>query len=325
MNKHFYLRDKELITNNPLLTQSSKDLFFLEKAEQTISAYESDWNDFFDWCQYVNESPFPAKPETIVNYINNLSSYAKANTIARRISALSENFIAAGLFNDNPCASPLVKGAMKSIRRKIGTYQRGKTPLLKEDLVQIITTFKKNDLIDLRDKTILIIGFMGAFRRSELANIQYDDLKFSRNGVEIFLPYSKTDQEGHGEVVALPYLHKSYMCPVTILTAWLEKSSIKSGPIFRGFTRAKKLRSAPISDQMINKIVKERVRLIGLDPTDFGAHSLRHGFATSAALSGIEERDIMKQTRHHSVEMVRHYINEADRFQNNPIEKMFNK
>lgn len=323
MAKHFYLRNQEYISQNEQLTDSSKELLNLEKADQTISAYESDWNDFCDWCNYRHENSFPATPETIVNYINDLSSYAKANTIARRISALSENYTAAGLFKENPCSSPLVKAAMKSIRRKIGTYQQGKAPLLKEDLEAIVAKMDDENLADLRDKTILVIGFMGAFRRSELTAIKCEDLKFSRRGVEIFIQKSKADQEGQGNVVALPYLRNSSLCPVTILQKWLQAAQITSGPIFRSFTRSGGLREGALSDQMVNRIVKERVAQIGLDPDDFGAHSLRHGFATSAALAGVEERLIMRQTRHHSVEMVRHYINEADRFQNNPIEQIF--
>ncbi len=320
---HFYLRNNKKISENSRLTESSKALFDFEKSDQTIDAYESDWNDFCDWCHYQNESFFPATPETIVNYINDLSSYAKANTIARRISALSENYFAAGFYQDNPCSSPLVKAAMKSIRRKVGTFQQGKAPLLKEDLEEIVSKMDDENLTNLRDKTILLIGFMGAFRRSEISAIKCENLNFGHRGVEILVEKSKADQEGKGNIVALPYLSNINICPVRTLKKWLATAKISSGPVFRGVTKDKTIRKNALSDQMINKIVKKWVAAIGLEPNDFGAHSLRHGFATSAALAGVDERNIMKQTRHHSVEMVRHYINEADRFENNPLQEMF--
>lgn len=323
MSTHFYLRDNQHIAENKALSDSSKELFQLEKADGTIAAYEADWNDFCDWCRYHDVSFFPATPETLVNYINDLSRYAKANTISRRVSAISENYLAGGVVADNPCASPLVKAAMKSIRRKIGTFQQGKIPILKEDLLEIVKTLKTQDLVDLRDKTLLIIGFMGAFRRSELVGIRVEELTFERRGLEIFLPSSKTDQEGRGNVVALPFLRNEDICPVRTMRRWLDTAQIHAGPVFRGITRGGNLRATALSDQMVNRIVKERVAQIGLDPDDYGAHSLRHGFATSAAMAGVEERNIMKQTRHHSVEMVRHYINEADRFSHNPLSEMF--
>ena len=323
MAKHFYLRDNQRIQNNSLLSSGSKELFTLEKSHSTIDAYESDWSDFCDWCNYRGIHFFPATPETIVNYIHDLSAYAKANTIARRVSALSENFTAGGLIKDNPCLSPLVKAAMKGIRRKIGTYQQGKSPLLKEDLEAIVQMMDVKDLTQHLDKTVLVIGFMGAFRRSELSSIRCEDVHFVRQGIEIFIPRSKADQEGEGNIVALPNLTQKELCPVTTLKSWLSRTKITSGPVFRSPTKTGKLRKNALSDQMVNRIVKRWVEKISLDPADYGAHSLRHGFATSAALAGIEERRIMQQTRHHSVEMVRHYINEADRFEHNPLRDMF--
>jgi len=323
MTDHFYLRNNQKIASNEALSAASKELFQLEKSDGTIDAYEADWNDFCDWCRHQQVSFFPATAETLVNYINDLSRYAKANTISRRVSAISENYLAGGIIADNPCASPLVKAAMKSIRRKIGTFQQGKMPILKEDLLEIIRVLKTANLVDLRDKTLLLIGFMGAFRRSELVGIRVEDLTFERRGLEIFLPYSKADQEGRGNIVALPFLANAEICPVRTMRQWLDTAQITAGPVFRGLTRSGTLRSTALSDQMVNRIVKERVTQIGLNPDNYGAHSLRHGFATSAAMAGVEERHIMQQTRHHSVEMVRHYINEADRFSHNPLIDIF--
>lgn len=324
-NKHFYLRNNEILMNSTKLSLKAKQSILLSKAENTIDAYESDWNDFVDWCQYNHESYFPTTPETIVNYINDLADYAKANTISRRISAISENYNASGS-SDNPCVSALVKNALRGIRRFKGTFQQGKTPVLLEDLESIFEAMKSIDeppIRILRDKAILLIGFMGAFRRSEISALRVEDITFSPKGVEIFVGASKADQEGQGAIVAIPYIENAEFCAVRALKEWLRYSGIKSGPIFRGFTKNLSIRKSAISDKSIAEIVKKYVELIGLDPSLYGAHSLRHGFATTAASFGVEERNIMRQTRHHSVNMVRRYINEANMFVDNPISTIF--
>lgn len=326
-DKHFYLRHNDALMNSTKLSMKAKQSILLSKAENTINAYESDWFDFVDWCNYQKVSYFPATPESIVNYINDLADYAKANTIARRISAISENYNASGS-HENPCMSPLVKQALRGIRRLKGTFQQGKTPILLEDVEDILEAMNTIDIPEiqkLRDKAILLIGFMGAFRRSEIAAITVENLKFSPQGLEIFLAASKADQEGQGAIVAIPNLTGSPLDAVRALKKWLSFSGITSGPVFRGFTKSMTLRSTAISDKSIADIVKRYVTLIGLDPTMYGAHSLRHGFATTAASYGVEERNIMRQTRHHSVNMVRRYINEANKFVDNPISTIFEK
>lgn len=326
VKNHFYLRHNSLLQGNEGLSAKSKQSILLAKSENTIDAYESDWNDFVDWCTYKDVSFFPATPETLVNYINDLADYAKANTISRRISAISENFNAGGLSTANPCTSPLVKSALRGIRRLKGTYQQGKTPLLLddiEDILQVMDTLDESPFIIVRDKAVLLLGFMGAFRRSELSALTVENLTFSPQGVEIFIESSKADQEGQGSVVAIPYIENEQYCAVRAVKRWLRLSQIKTGPVFRGFTKNKGLRKQALSDKSIAQIVKKYVTLIGLDPAFYGAHSLRHGFATTAAAYGVEERNIMRQTRHHSVNMVRRYINEANKFVDNPITTIF--
>ncbi|WP_251422347.1 site-specific integrase [Veillonella agrestimuris] len=326
-NKHFYLRNNDALMNSNKLSMKAKQSILLSKAENTIDAYESDWLDFVDWCNYQKVSYFPATPETVVNYINDLADYAKANTIARRISAISENYNAAGAAA-NPCISPLVKQALRGIRRLKGTFQQGKTPILLDDIEDILETMDTLDIPDiqkLRDKAILLVGFMGAFRRSEIAAITVENLKFSPQGLEIFVASSKADQEGQGAIVAIPHLTGSPLDAVKALKKWLSASQITTGPVFRGFTKSMSIRNTAISDKSIADIVKRYVSLIGLNPDMYGAHSLRHGFATTAASYGVEERNIMRQTRHHSVNMVRRYINEANKFVDNPISTIFEK
>lgn len=325
-NKHFYLRQNLTLTTNDKLSFKAKQSILFSKSENTIDAYESDWNDFVDWCNYHKVSYYPANPETIVNYINDLADHAKANTISRRISAISENFNASGMSETNPCASALVKAALRGIRRLKGTYQQGKTPILLDDLEDIIEAMKSlevSPLVLARDKAILLLGFMGAFRRSEISALTIESLSFSPKGLELFIASSKADQEGQGAIVAIPYIEAPEFCAVKAVKHWLRLSGIKEGPLFRAFTKSMSLRKTALSDKSIAEIVKKYVTLIGLDEKAYGAHSLRHGFATTAASYGVEERNIMRQTRHHSVNMVRRYINEANKFKNNAISTIF--
>ena len=259
--KHFYLRHNDALMNSTKLSMKAKQSILLSKAENTVNAYESDWDDFVDWCNYQKVSYFPATPETIVNYINDLADYAKANTIARRISAISENYNASGA-RENPCMSPLVKQALRGIRRLKGTFQQGKTPILLDDIEDILECIDGSDIPKiqkLRDKAILLIGFMGAFRRSEIAALTVENLKFSTQGLEIFVASSKADQEGQGAIVAIPSLQGSPLDAVRALKKWLTASGITSGPVFRGFTKSMSLRKTAISDKSIAEIVKKYI------------------------------------------------------------------
>ncbi|KMO85365.1 integrase [Megasphaera cerevisiae DSM 20462] len=319
--KNFYIGRAEIIANNDKLTDKARQSIYIARADNTINAYQSDWNDFCDWCEYHEVDSFPALPETIINYINDLADNAKANTVARRISALTENFDAAGL-KDNPCRFPIVKNALRGIKRMKGTIQHGKMPILFDDIKEMLTYLEGNDLQQTRDKAILLIGFYGAMRRSELAGLDIEDLQFTRLGLLITLRKSKTDQYDQGQLIAIPYVQNKEVCAVTALKNWLTLSDISSGPVFRGFTRGHTIRKTRISDKTIALIVKHYAGLMGMDPKDYGAHSLRHGFATSAAQHHVEERQIMRQTRHKSQTIVRRYIDEADRLIDNPIFKI---
>ena len=182
-----------------------------------------------------------------------------------------------------------------------------------EELQEMISRMDLRTLHGLRDRAILLIGFMGAFRRSELVSLTMEDIRKFPQGIVLHIKRSKTDQRGEGQQVGIPHLKN---VPE-------EMDGIHDGPIFRKILKNGKVASTHLSENTVNLLVKKYAELIGLDPTLYGAHSLRHGFATYAALHGIEERLIMKQTRHKSVEMVRRYINEADVFTNNPLSKMF--
>ena len=213
---------------------------------------------------------------------------------------------------------------LHGIKRVKGTNQKGKKPILINDLKQIIDVLDKNkkneDLNEknknnelrkkIRNKAIILIGFAGGFRRSELVNIDYEDIEFVREGIKIFIKRSKTDQSGEGMIKAIPYFDNKIYCPVTALKHWIELSQINSDKIFK------------ISDKSVSLIIKKYAALAGLDANKYGGHSLRSGFATSAAESGAEERNIMAMTGHKTTQMVRRYINEANLFKNNALNKI---
>lgn len=318
---NFFIGRAEAIANNEKLTAKARQSIYIARADNTIKAYESDWNDFCDWCDYHQVSAFPAIPETIVNYINDLADNAKANTVARRISALTENFDAAGI-QDNPCRFPIVKNALRGIKRMKGVIQHGKLPILFDDIKEMLTYLEGDTLQQTRDKAILLVGFYGAMRRSEIANLDVDDIQFTRLGMLLTLRKSKTDQYDQGQLIAIPIVQDKNICAVHALKEWLRLSGITSGPVFRGFTRSHTIRKTRISDKTIALIVKHYVALMGMDPREYGAHSLRHGFATTAAQHHVEEREIMRQTRHRSQAVVRRYIDEADRLIDNPVFKI---
>ena len=323
---YFFIKKQYLSSGASALSEKSIASLSETKAENTIDAYESDWLDFCDWCRYNHKAAFPAEPSTIVNYINDLADYARLATIRRRISAISENYNAAqsaGAASENPCREWIVRETLVGLSRRKGASQKGKTPLYWEELRKIIQLLDTNKLSDMRDKAILLLGFMGAFRRSELSAINAEDIQYFPQGIVVTITHSKTDQTSEGQQVGIPYIEETALCAVTALKAWTAMAHITEGPLFQSISKAGNPTGRRLSDKSINLIIKKYVKRIGLDPNLYGAHSLRHGFATSAALLGVEERIIMKQTRHRSVEMVRHYINEANLFVNNPISAMF--
>jgi len=322
MIENFFIRKDYLERRHTELSEKSLSALSETKSENTINAYESDWADFCDWCRFHKEEAFPASTATIINYINDLADYAKFSTIRRRISAISENFNASGT-GENPCKEWIVRETLVGLARQKGAAQKGKTPIYWDDIKKMTALTDGKTLAGARDKALLLLGFMGAFRRSELSALDAEDISFFPQGIVITIRHSKTDQTSAGQQVGIPYLEDEAMCPILALKHWLKLSEIKGGPLFRGMTRNGKPSQNRLSDKSVNLLIKKYAKAAGLDPDLYGAHSLRHGFATSAALLGVEERLIMKQTRHRSVEMVRHYINEADLFVNNPIAQMF--
>jgi site-specific recombinase XerD len=174
----------------------------------------------------------------------------------------------------------------------------------------------------LRDRSIILIGFSGGFRRNEIVSIDYDDLDFVNEGLKINLKRSKTDQFGEGLVKAIPYFENTQYCPVMSLKNLIKISNILTGPLFRRFSKGCKLSENRLTDQTVALLIKKYLKLASIDSKNYSGHSLRSGFATSAAEAGAEERSIMAMTGHKSTEMVRRYIKEANLFKNNALNKI---
>ena len=281
------------------------------KSTNTLRAYQSDYNDFSQFCSKNGFQAMPTEPKILSLYITHLASYSKFSTLKRRLASISIIHKTKGHYIDTK--HPIIVENLMGIKRTNGSNQKGKKPLLINDLkvlIQAIDESKEKNIRKIRDKALVLIGFSGGFRRSELVNIEYEDIEFVEEGVKIFVKRSKTDQSGEGMTKAIPYFDNINFCPVKALNKWVAEAQLKDGKIFN------------ISDKNVALIIKKYANYAGLDAHRYAGHSLRSGFATSTAESGAEERNIMAMTGHKSTEMVRRYIKEANLFKNNALNKI---
>ncbi len=294
------------------------------KAKNTIRAYQSDFNDFRVFCSKNSFRSMPTDPKIVSLYLTHLSTNeAKMSTLKRRIVSIGVIHKLKGHYLDTK--HPSIIENMMGIKRRKGSIQKSKKPLLinvLKALINVIDQQDKKEVKKLRDRSIILIGFSGGFRRNEIVSLDYDDLDFVPEGLKINLRRSKTDQFGEGFTKALPYFDNSRYCPVVSLKKWIEISKITSGAIFRSFSKGSRLSKNRLTDQTVALLIKEYLKLAGIDSKNYSGHSLRSGFATSAAESGVEERSIMAMTGHKSTEMVRRYIKEANLFKNNALNKI---
>jgi len=294
------------------------------KANNTVRAYKSDFNDFGLFCAQNGFKSLPTTPDTISLYLSYLSSKdIKVSTLKRRLVSIKVLHKLKGHYLDSK--NPIIIETLMGIKRRKGSIQKGKKPILINNLKEIINAIdkqNKEEIKKFRDRSIILIGFAGGFRRNEIVSLDCEDLDFVQEGLKIDIRRSKTDQFGEGFTKALPYFDSSQYCPVLSLKKWIEVSKITSGPVFRRFSKGSKLSKNRLTDQTVALLIKEYLKLAGIDNKNYSGHSLRSGFATSAAESGVEERSIMAMTGHKSTEMVRRYIKEANLFKNNALNKI---
>jgi integrase len=289
------------------------------KAESTIRGYQSDWRHFCGWCEGHTLCPLPASPEIVASYIAECAGRLKVGSVQRRLNAIAEAHNAAGL--ESPTSAGMVKNTMKGIRRTIGTAPAQKSPTLTDDIRAMVDAVDLG-LIGTRDRALILLGFAGAFRRSEVVSLDVADLDFGREGLTITLRRSKTDQNAQGRKIGIPYGGNPDTCPVRVLQSWLEQAGVSCGPVFRSINRHGRMLAGRLSAADVARVVKKLAERAGLDSAKYAGHSLRAGHATSAAVAGASERSIMNQTGHRSVQMVRRYIRDGSLFRENSAGKL---
>lgn len=308
------------------------------RAANTVRAYDADWRDFAAWCGGHGLDTLPAHPVTVALYLDALVEAGRAiSTLARRLAAIAVAHRRARL--PNPASDGAVREAWLGIRRQHGTAQVGKEPLLVGLLRALVATLG-DDLPGRRDRALLLIGFAGALRRAELVALTTGDVRFDGQGIIVTIRRAKTDQQGAGRRLRIPRGEREATCPVRALRAWLAAADLTLGgaavPLFRPIDRWGNVRAAALTSQSVALIIKRAVEAArdralvagdgelaaALDPDRFAGHSLRAGLATSAAIAGATEGEIMDQTGHKSLAMVRRYIRDARLARPNVVKKV---
>ena len=294
------------------------------KAHNTLRAYQADFKDFSAFCIKNGLFSMPTEPKILSIYLTHLSKSSKFSTLKRRIASISVIHKMKGHYLDTK--HPIIMENLHGIKRTLGSRQIAKKPILINELKLIINVIDEikikatTGLVEAkvklsnikRDKALILLGFAGGFRRSELVNIEHEDIEFVPEGVKIVIKRSKTDQSGEGTIKAIPYFNNEKFCPVKALKNYLTYS----------FATQNKGKIFDVSDKSVALIVKKYASLAGLDSNKYAGHSLRSGFATTAAEFGAEERNIMAMTGHKTTQMVRRYIQEANLFKNNALNKV---
>jgi len=314
----------DLITDIKALQEETLLNLKNSKANNTVRAYKSDFNNFRLFCAQNGFKSLPSEPKIVSLYLTHLSTKeVKISTLKRRLVSIGVIHKLKGLYLDTK--HPSIIENIMGIKRRKGSIQTGKKPLLikyLKKIINVIDDIKNDEIKKFRDRSILLIGFSGGFRRNEIISLDYEDLNFVEEGLKIIVKRSKTDQFGEGSVKAIPYFDNGQYCPVISVQKWIEISNISSGSLFRRLSKGSKLTENRLTDQSVALLLKKYLKLAGMDSKNYSGHSLRSGFATSAAESGVEERSIMAMTGHKSTEMVRRYIKEANLFKNNALNKI---
>ena len=284
------------------------------KAPNTRRAYRADWQTFAGWCEARSLVALPAAADTVALYLaERADAGLKPATLGRSLTAIVQAHLARG--HSSPL-SPAVHAVLQGIRRRYGTAPTQKSPLGLDELRRLLDALGTRP-IDVRDRALLLIGFAGALRRSELVGIDVAHLQLDRDGLRLRLVRSKTDQEGNGRIVGIPYGGRPATCPVRAVQAWQELRLVADGPVFVGLTKGGASTGKRLSGYDVARIIKRRASTVGLDATRFAGHSLRAGLVTTAVRAGKAERIIMQHTGHSSAQMLRRYVRELGVFEDN--------
>lgn len=287
------------------------------KAASTRRVYARDWQAFQTWCDQHQLVAMPASVETVALYLTERARDDKIATLRRRLSSISVAHQYAGQLT--PTRDPQIGLLLEGIGRKKGTAPERKAAAVTDDLKAMLAALPKNGLQAPRDRALLLLGFAGAFRRSELVALNVVDVQRTRQGLIVTIQRSKTDQTAQGQVIGITPGKEKATCPVRALAAWLSAAGITEGPIFRSVNRYGKVQSGRLTDQSVALIVKRCAAAAGLEPDLYAGHSLRAGLATAAIQGGASEHVAMKQTRHKSQRVFAGYVRDAELFTQNAL------
>jgi integrase len=301
------------LTLAPEVVERARENFRASKADATWRAYKTDWEDWELWATARKLSPLPADPAAICLFLAERSSRLKIATLEGRLAGISQAHKLAGL--PSPTHDPSVKAQMAGIRRRLGVKQAQKAAADLPTLRAMLETIPREGLAGKRDRAILLLGFGGAFRRSEITALTFEDLEFRPEGVLVTIRKSKTDQEGVGRIVPIAKAPDPDVCPVEALRSWLGAlAPIAKGHVFRSLTKWGTVRDGKMSDQVVALVVQGAAEKAGFDPSRFGGHSLRAGHVTQALAGGATDRQVQEVTGHQKVEMLNRYKRDVNPF-----------
>lgn len=325
MGKVLFMKNSPALSDRALAKRhevsEAYEFAALADAPNTQRAYLSDWKHFLSWCKKQNRSPLPIDPDSLALYLRYCAEKErlKISTVERRLAAISEAH-SRNKFQ-SPSSEWVVRNTMKRLRRELGTPARGKNPILISDLRKMVKLCP-DTLAGMRDKAVLLIGFAAALRRSDIVNLDVEDISKADEGLVLMIRRGKTDQKRRGRKIGVPFGQDPLTCPVKALCGWLEAAHIFEGPVLRSVNKFDHPSPNRLSDGVVADIVKKYCAKIGKRISLFSGHSLRAGFATSAAIAGASERSIQKQTGHQSLLILRRYIREAEMFRDNAFSKL---
>lgn len=286
--------------------------------DNTRRAYRNDWQDFRNWCIKRRHRFLPATPSTVALYLTACARSLKTSSLSRRLTVIGKVHKSAEL--PNPVTDTRVRKIWRGILRDKGQGVSRKSPTLTADLHKMLAALPEG-LAGIRDRALILFGFAGAMRRSELVGLNLGDLQLTDDGFVVSLRRSKTDQTGRGRRIGIPYGKHLNTCPVRAMCEWLSAAQVTRGPLFRKVNRHGHLEGPRLSDKSVALIVKRAMTAAGYRAADFAGHSLRAGLATSAAMAGADERSIQNQTGHSSLKVLRTYIRDGSLFLNNAAKK----
>lgn len=289
------------------------------KSENTRRAYRADWADFTAWCAKYNRAPLPALPDTVAYYLADRSQDLKTSTLQRRLATITEAHRAAGLVSPNKSAQ--VRLVWAGIRREKGVAQNHKKPVLTKHVREMVDNLPEGPL-GVRDRALILLGYAGAMRRSELVGLDFGDVSVGEEGLIVVIQKSKTDQVRAGRKIGIPFGEHPETCPVRAVLAWIEEAEIEEGPLFRSVNKHGHVMETRLSDRAVAHVVQRSLVAAGKSPRGFAAHSLRAGLATQAAMNGVSERAIQDQTGHKSLAVMRRYIRDGSLFRENAAGKV---